>query len=101
MRGPATVLLYDITPSRFRSLAAALSAIAGGAAGILGALAAAALFGINPALPFLVGGFIWITNPNYLAPLVGEPAGRVILLMAGIFMNIGIIILKRMVSIKV
>jgi tight adherence protein B len=56
---------------------------------------------ILAALPFLVGGFIWITNPKYLDPLVGEPAGRVILLMAGIFMIIGIVIMKRMVSIKV
>lgn len=54
IRGPATVLLYDITSSKYRGLAAALSAIAGGVAGITGALAAAALFGINPGLPFWV-----------------------------------------------
>jgi maltose/moltooligosaccharide transporter len=54
MRGPATVLLYDITPSKYRGMAAALSGIAGGAAGIIGALAAAALFGIRPELPFWV-----------------------------------------------
>lgn len=54
MRGPATVLLYDITPSKFRGMAAALSGIAGGTAGIVGAIAAAALFGIRPALPFWV-----------------------------------------------
>lgn len=52
IRGPATVLLYDITPSKFRGMAAALSGIAGGTAGIVGAIAAAALFGIRPALPF-------------------------------------------------
>lgn len=52
MRGPATVLLYDITPSKYRGMAAALSAIAGGVAGIVGALAAAYLFGISPGLPF-------------------------------------------------
>ena len=56
---------------------------------------------ILSALPFLVAGWIWITNPNYLAPLVGEPSGRMILLLAGIFMIIGILIMKRMVSIKV
>ena len=52
-------------------------------------------------LPFLVGGWIWLTNPKYLTPLVGEPFGRVLLLMAGIFMIVGILIMKRMVSIKV
>jgi len=56
---------------------------------------------ILSALPFLVAGWIWITNPKYLAPLVGEPFGRMILLLAGIFMIIGILIMKRMVSIKV
>ncbi len=54
IRGPATVLLYDITPSKYRGMAAALSGIAGGTAGIVGALAAAALFGIRPELPFWV-----------------------------------------------
>jgi tight adherence protein B len=52
-------------------------------------------------LPFLVAGFIMITNPEYLAPLVGEPFGRLILLMAGVFMVAGILVLKRMVNIKV
>lgn len=52
-------------------------------------------------LPFLVAGWIAITNPKYLAPLVGEPAGRLVLLLAGIFMIIGLLILKRMVNIKV
>jgi tight adherence protein B len=52
-------------------------------------------------LPFLVGGWIAITNPKYLAPLVGEPGGRFILMMAGVFMIIGILIMKRMVNIKV
>jgi tight adherence protein B len=56
---------------------------------------------ILAALPFLVAGWIWITNPKYLAPLVGEPFGRAILLMAVIFMIMGIWIMKRMVSIKV
>jgi tight adherence protein B len=52
-------------------------------------------------LPFLVGGWIWIINPKYLAPLVGEPFGRAMLLMAVILMITGIVIMKRMVSIKV
>ena len=56
---------------------------------------------ILSALPFLVAGWIWISNPKYLAPLFGEPFGRILLLLAGIFMIIGILIMKRMVSIKV
>jgi len=56
---------------------------------------------ILAALPFLVGGWIWLTNPKYLAPLVAEPFGRVLLLIAGVFMIAGILVMKRMVSIKV
>jgi tight adherence protein B len=52
-------------------------------------------------LPFLVAGFIWFTNPDYLAPLVGESFGRLILLAAGGFMIAGIFIMKRMVSLKI
>jgi tight adherence protein B len=52
-------------------------------------------------LPFLVAGYIWLTNPNYLVPLVAEPFGRVLLLLATAFMIAGILIMKRMVSIKV
>jgi len=56
---------------------------------------------ILAALPFLVGGWIWISNPEYLAPLVAEPFGRVLLLLAGAFMIAGILIMKRMVSLKI
>jgi len=56
---------------------------------------------ILAALPFLVAGWIWLTNPKYLAPLVAEPFGQVLLLLAAAFMIAGILIMKRMVSIKV
>ena len=56
---------------------------------------------ILAALPFLVAGWIWLTNPKYLAPLVAEPFGQVLLLLAAAFMIAGILIMKRMVNIKV
>jgi tight adherence protein B len=56
---------------------------------------------ILAALPFLVAGYIWLMNPNYLAPLVAEPFGQVLLLLAAAFMIAGILIMKRMVNIKV
>ena len=56
---------------------------------------------ILAALPFLVVGFFWVSNPQYLAPLIAEPFGRVLLLLAGALMIAGILIMKRMVSIKV
>jgi tight adherence protein B len=53
------------------------------------------------ALPFLVAGFIWLNNPAYLEPLVNEPFGQVLLLIAVIMMIFGMIFLRRMVSIQV
>jgi tight adherence protein B len=52
-------------------------------------------------LPFLVAGWIWMTNPKYLAPLISDPFGKLLLLFAGIFMVLGIMIMRRMVNIKV
>jgi tight adherence protein B len=56
---------------------------------------------ILAALPFLVVGFFWVSNPQYLAPLIAEPFGQALLLLASILMIAGILVLKRMVSIKV
>lgn len=59
IRSPASVLLYDITPSRNRGLAAAVSGVAGALAGLAGAAAGVVLFGVHPALPFwLAGAFV-------------------------------------------
>jgi tight adherence protein B len=56
---------------------------------------------ILAALPFLVGGIFWVSNPQYLDPLIAEPFGRVLLLMAAVLMITGILAMKRMVGIKV
>lgn len=74
MRGPATVLLYDITPSKYRGMAAALSGMAGGTAGIVGAIVAAALFGIHPSLPFWVVSGVVGAAILSAAVYVREPA---------------------------
>ncbi len=56
---------------------------------------------ILAALPFLVGGWLWFSNPLYLSPLVDEPFGRVLLLVALSMMIMGGMVMNRMVSIKV
>ena len=53
------------------------------------------------ALPFCVAGFILLTNPNYLTPLTGEPMGRVIILMAMVFMVIAVMVMRKMINIEV
>lgn len=53
------------------------------------------------ALPFLMGAAIFVLNPNYLEVLFREPAGRVMVIVAVVLMVVGILAMKRMVSIKV
>jgi len=52
-------------------------------------------------LPFLIAGYILLTNPNFLTPLLTEPVGHLMIVSAIVMMTIGIIVLKRMVHVKV
>jgi len=52
-------------------------------------------------LPFFIFGYLWVTNPNFLAPLLTEPAGKYMILGAVVMMIIGAFIMKKMVDIKV
>ncbi|HTZ41545.1 MAG TPA: type II secretion system F family protein [Syntrophales bacterium] len=52
-------------------------------------------------LPFAMAGVIFFLNPNYLDVLLKEPAGRVMVMGALTMMIAGILVMKRMVSIKV
>jgi len=53
------------------------------------------------AIPFLIGTFLYISNPDYLNILFSEPAGRIMVGAASIMMVIGILVMKKMVTIKV
>ena len=53
------------------------------------------------ALPFLVAGWIQISTPSFLDPLLTAPIGRMMLMAAGVMMTIGIIVISRMVKIDV
>ena len=52
-------------------------------------------------LPFLIAGFIWLNNPNFLKPLLTEPVGHLMIVLAIVMMTVGIIVMKRMVNMKV
>jgi tight adherence protein B len=52
-------------------------------------------------LPFLVFGYLWLTNPNFLQPLLVETVGKIMILAAVVMMVVGAIIMKNMVNIKV
>jgi len=53
------------------------------------------------AIPFLIGFYLYLVNPEYLNLLFTRPAGRIMLIGAGIMMTIGIFVMNRMVKIKV
>jgi tight adherence protein B len=52
-------------------------------------------------LPLAVFGYLWITNPDFLAPLITEPAGKFMILGAIIMIIMGAFVMKKMVDIKV
>ena len=52
-------------------------------------------------LPFLIAGYLWFTNPNFLKPLLTEPVGNLMIVLAVVMMTVGIIVMKRMVNVKV
>jgi tight adherence protein B len=52
-------------------------------------------------LPIGIFGYLWLTNPNFLAPLFTEPAGKFMILGAIVMMIMGAFVMKKMVDIKV
>ena len=52
------------------------------------------------ALPFGICGFIWLTNPSYIAGFFTSPIGWAMLAMAALLLIAGGFWLKKMVSVK-
>jgi tight adherence protein B len=53
------------------------------------------------ALPFLIAGWINYSSPQFIAPLLSEPVGHMMLTLAAVMMTLGIIVIKKMVKIDV
>jgi len=53
------------------------------------------------AIPFLIAIYLHFANPKYLAILFSDPIGRIMVGAAAIMMAIGILVMKKMVTIKV
>jgi tight adherence protein B len=51
-------------------------------------------------LPLVTAALIGLANPGYLAPLVQEPAGQIMLVAIVAMTIIGALVLKKIVSIK-
>jgi tight adherence protein B len=54
--------------------------------------------GVIFALPFAVGGLLWLLNPGYLAPLYEDPVGRMTAGTGLALALIGVVITRRMVA---
>ena len=52
-------------------------------------------------LPFLVAGAVKLSSPEYLDPLFTTKVGNFVLIGAGIWMSMGIMVMKKMTMIKV
>lgn len=62
------------------------------------AKASAAIIG---ALPFIVGLLVYLSSPNYIMPLFTTSTGHLILGISGIWMSIGIFVMRKMMNFEV
>ncbi|MDA3789361.1 MAG: type II secretion system F family protein [Desulfobacula sp.] len=52
-------------------------------------------------IPFAIGGWLQISNPDFMKPLFEDEIGRIMLGIGGIMMVLGMITIKKMVEIEV
>ena len=62
------------------------------------AKASAAIIG---ALPFIVASLVYLSSPTYIMPLFTTSTGHLILAVSGVWMSIGIFVMKKMMSFEV
>ena len=53
------------------------------------------------ALPFLVALLVYLSSPNYIMPLFTHPTGHLILAISGVWMTIGIFVMRKMINFEV
>jgi len=62
------------------------------------AKASAAIIG---ALPFIVAFLVYLSSPNYIMPLFVTTTGHLILGIAGVWMSIGVFVMRKMMNFEV
>jgi tight adherence protein B len=53
------------------------------------------------ALPFIVAFLVYLSSPNYIMPLFTTSTGHMILGVSGLWMSIGVFVMKRMMNFEV
>jgi tight adherence protein B len=54
--------------------------------------------GIIASLPFLVTLMVYLTTPDYISILFTDTTGNIILICSGIWMSIGVLVMKKMID---
>lgn len=71
---PSNTILFDITPSKYRSAVYAIAVTVGGIMNVVGAIFMGILFDINPVIPFIGGGVLLGVFVILAAFFIKEPA---------------------------
>jgi tight adherence protein B len=50
------------------------------------------------ALPFAIVGLMSFTNPNYIRPLFDTQIGHILLIASGLWMTIGVLVMRKMIN---
>ena len=53
------------------------------------------------ALPFIVAFLVYLTSPDYIMVLFKDPTGHLILASSGVWMTIGVLIMRKMINFKI
>jgi tight adherence protein B len=59
---------------------------------------ATASAGIIGSLPFAVAGLVYLTSPNYISLLFTTSIGNLVLVVCGIWMSIGMFVMRKMIN---
>ena len=60
-----------------------------------------ATYPVIGALPFIVAFLVYLSSPNYIMPLFTTNVGNLILGVAGVWMSIGIFVMRKMMNFEV
>ena len=53
------------------------------------------------ALPFVIGGLLYIIRPDYIGTLFDDPLGHALLVGGAVMMSLGVFIMKQMITFEV
>jgi tight adherence protein B len=53
------------------------------------------------ALPFIVATLVYLTSPQYMMVLFTDPRGHIIMMVSGVWMTIGIVVMRNMVNFEI